>query len=104
MVNGRYYYDLIMTTPLGRRKGALELAIEGALVNGVLTMFARTIPLKKGRLEGRNICFEGDMRVFQNNIPYQAIGELCKDNLQLQLATEKGTYSVTGRLNQARRF
>ncbi len=104
MVNGRYYYDLTMTTPLGKRKGALELAVEDNFVNGVLTMFARAISLRKGRLEGHNICFEGDIQVFQRNIPYRANGAICKNDVYFQLATDQGNYPVVGKLSQARRL
>ena len=49
MVNGTYRYDLVMSTPLGKRHGSLELMVWNHFLNGYLTMFTRTIPRRTGR-------------------------------------------------------
>ena len=56
MDNGTYKYDLEMNAPLGKRRGNLELIVWNDFLNGTLTMFTRTFPIREGKLD---TCFDG---------------------------------------------
>ena len=103
MENGTYRYDLEMSTPLGKRRGSLELMVWGGFLNGYLTMFTRTIPIRDGRWEGQDLAFAGDMKTFLKTLPYKAHGTLTHSGLELVIATEQGDYPVTGVLTEGKR-
>lgn len=103
MENGTYKYDLEMSTPLGKRRGNLELMVWGDFLNGTLTMFARTIPIKDGKRNGRKVSFQGDMKTLMKMLPYQAEGTVQTSGIELTFETEQGTYPVTGVLTETRR-
>lgn len=96
MKNGTYRYDIEMRTPLGKRRGNLELMIEGKWINGYLTMFTRTIPIRNGHLEGNQISFEGDMKTLMNMLPYKAEGKITSAGVEMVITTQQGAYPVTG--------
>ena len=103
MDNGTYHYDLEMRTPLGIRRGNLELMVWGDFLNGYLTMFTRTIPIRNGKRSGNKITFEGDMKTLMNMIPYKAEGVVISSGISLMIETAQGNYPVTGLLTEARR-
>lgn len=102
MKEGTYLYDLEMQTPLGRRRGNLELLIEKNWMNGYLTMFTRTIPIRNGVWHGNQISFEGDMKTMTKMIPYKAHGTVMQSGLNMTITTEQGTYPVVGKLAETR--
>lgn len=103
MENGTYSYELEMTTPLGKRRGNLELSQYGGLLNGVLTMFTRTTPIQDGKCIGNHISFRGDMNTLMKLLPYRAEGDLWENTLVLQITTEQGQYPAKGVLVEKRR-
>lgn len=103
MDNGTYKYDLEMSTPLGRRRGNLELMIWGDFLNGYLTMFTRTIPIRSGKRNGNKITFDGDMKTLMNVIAYHAEGSVTQSGVNMVISTQQGEYPVTGVLTEARR-
>ena len=92
-----------MMTPLGKRRGNLELSQYGGFLNGVLTMFTRTTPIQDGRCSGSHISFRGNMKTMMKHLPYQAEGELRENGLELQITTEQGQYPAKGVLVEKRR-
>lgn len=103
MENGTYKYDLEMSTPLGKRRGNLELMVWGDFLNGTLTMFTRTFPIRDGRRSGGSILFHGDMKTLMKMLPYQAEGTLLSSGIELTIETDQGKYPVTGVLTEVRR-
>ena len=103
MENGTYHYDLEMHTPLGNRHGSLELIVWKNFLNGCLTMFTRTIPIRDGRCDGNTISFHGDMKTLMKMLPYQAEGSVSSNHVKLTIKTDQGSYNATGVLTQARR-
>lgn len=102
MKDGTYQYDLQMETPLGRRRGNLELIIEKSWINGYLTMFTRTIPIRNGVRSGNAIFFEGDMKTMMSSLPYKAKGTVSPSGVELTISTENGEYPVKGTLAEVR--
>lgn len=98
MENGIYQYTLEMTTPLGVRHGNLELRVQTGFLNGSLTMFTRTIPIRDGQWEGNRISFCGDMKTLMKMLPYRAEGQISGNNVSLDFQTESTHYPATGYL------
>jgi len=103
MENGTYKYDLEMITPLGKRRGNLELIVWNGFLNGYLTMFTRTIPIREGKKDGNNVSFCGDMKTLMKMLPYSAEGTLLASGIELTVETDQGKYPVTGVLTEAKR-
>ena len=103
MENGTYHYDLVMDAPLGKRRGNLELMVEKNWMNGYLTMFTRTIPIRNGHLDRKRISFDGEMKTLMKTLPYKASGTISPSTVNLVIATEQGEYPVTGELAEVRR-
>lgn len=97
------FYDLVMTTPLGERRGNLELHWAGDTFDGKLTMFTRTLPIQDGRYSGTHIFFRGNMITPMEILPYCADGQLHKKGLALQISTKLGCYPAKGILIEKRR-
>jgi len=102
MENGTYLYDLCMSVPLGKRRGELQLIVEDHFLNGYLTMFSRTIPIRNTQRTGNQISFAGEMITLMNTIPYKAVGSVAKDRIELEIMTERGNYSAFGMLAEKR--
>lgn len=96
MENGTYQYDLEMRTPLGLRRGNLELMVWGDFLNGYLTMFTRTIPIQNGKRSGKQISFCGDMKTLMSTLTYKAEGNISGSDIRLMIETNRGVYPVTG--------
>ena len=103
MENGIYHYDLEMHTPLGIRRGNLELEVKWQLLTGSLTMFTRTIPIRGGTCSGSSVSFTGDMKTMMKLLPYQASGTISPGGIALTIETQQGTYTAAGTLTDARR-
>ena len=103
MENGTYKFDLEMSTPLGKRHGALELMVWKNYLNGYLTMFTRTIPIKGGTVDGSSISFHGDMITLMNTLPYQAQGNISASHVELEIQTDRGKFPARGVLTEIRK-
>lgn len=97
------FYNLVMTTPLGERRGDLELHWAGDMFDGKLTMFTRTLPIQDGRCRENHISFRGNMITPMELLPYRAEGQLQEKELTLQISTKLGCYPVKGILMEKRR-
>lgn len=97
MKDGTYRYSLEMTTPLGQRRGNLEITVHDQAVDGELTMFTRKEPILRGRCEGSRITFTGDMKTLTERIPYCAEGTVNGSRIDILFTTGKGNYSAVGR-------
>ena len=96
MENGSYLYAIEMSTPLGRRRGFLELIVWGNFLNGYMTMFTRCFPIQNGKRSENHISFQGEMKTMMKSLPYQAEGKITGNKISLVLATDSGRYQVSG--------
>ena len=103
MENGTYRYDIEMSTPLGKRRGNLELMVWKDFLNGYLTMFTRTIPIRNGKCSGNKVTFDGEMKTLMTMLPYQAEGTVSCGGVELMIETQQGSYPTTGTLTEVRR-
>ncbi|MGM9538615.1 MAG: hypothetical protein ACI3VN_09830 [Candidatus Onthomonas sp.] len=96
MKDGNYQYDLLMTVPLGKRKGKLEIVIQKSAVEGYLTMFTVTLPITQGACNGNQIRFAGEMKTMTNIFPYEVTGTISRIRTDLVFHTEYGDYPAVG--------
>lgn len=96
MKNQNRTYMLEMETPLGKRRGVLNLILLDDSVSGDLTLFTRTAPILKGLRSGDRLTFQGEMRTLVGSLPYQASGTLGEDSLEMEIHTARGHYKVRG--------
>ena len=96
MKNQNHTYALEMETPLGKRRGVLNLVLLGDSVSGELTLFTRTTPILEGHRIGDSLAFQGEMRTLVGTLPYQASGALSEDTLEREICTARGHYAVRG--------
>ena len=96
MKNQNRTYMLEMETPLGKRRGVLNLILLGDSVSGDLTLFTRTAPILEGHCIGGRLTFQGEMKTLVGGLPYQASGILGEDSLEMEIHTSRGHYLVRG--------
>ncbi len=103
MKDGTYRYHLEMSTPLGIRRGNLQLVVLAQRAEGKLTMFTRTLPIVNGHCGENRIRFCGEMRTLASRIPYSAEGILKSgaSRMELVFITAQGAYSAVGSLEAA---
>lgn len=104
MRDGVYTFSLEMHTPLGMRRGSMELMFEGNFLNGYLTMFTRTIPIRSGKCSANHFSFAGEMKTMMKMIPYEAHGTVCGNCLDMSITTEQGSYPTFGTLIHTRKL
>lgn len=96
MENGSYLYAVEMSTPLGKRRGQLELIVWENFLNGYLTMFTRCFPIQNGKRSGNHVSFQGEMKTIMKSLSYQAEGKIAGKKISLVLTTDSGSYQTTG--------
>ena len=101
MRDGNYQYAVLMTVPLGKRNGELEVTIHQNAVEGFLTMFTVTLPITKGVCDGNQIRFAGSMKTLQSMFPYEATGTISQTQIDLVFHTERGDYPAIGQRRTA---
>ena len=101
MRDGNYQYAVLMTVPLGKRNGELEVDIRQNTVEGFLTMFTVTLPIARGVCDGNRIRFAGSMKTLQSMFPYEATGTISQTQIDLVFHTERGDYPAIGQRRTA---
>ena len=96
MKNQNRTYVLEMETPLGKRRGVLNLILLGDSVSSDLTLFTRTAPILEGHRSGDRLTFQGEMRTLVGALPYEASAALGEDSLEMEISTARGQYKVRG--------
>ena len=96
MKNGQYQYAVLMTVPLGKRNGKLEVSIQKNIVEGFLTMFTVKLPILRGICTGNQIRFAGEMKTLTHRFPYEASGTISQAHVDLVFHTESGDYPAVG--------
>ena len=95
-MNGIFRYTVEMRSPLGPRPGALELEVCEERINGTLTLFQQTHPIRSGRHTGSSISFSGMIQTLLYPLLYTADGQFSGEGIHLTLHTEKGSFGLTG--------
>lgn len=94
MIDGRY--SVVMKTPMGAKKGELNLQTAGEALSGSMVALGRETALQQGRTEGNAFCFEGTLKTAVGKLDYVCDGTVEGDNLTATVKTRKGNFTLTG--------
>ena len=90
-------YSIALHTPIGVRQGTMDVQIHGRKASGMMHILNRSEPFL-GCIEETGECkFTGRLVTLMRTIPYQAMGRITKDNVELSLVGEKESFQLTGR-------
>ena len=90
-------YSIALHTPIGVRQGTMDVQIHGKKASGVMHLLNRSEPFL-GHIEETGECkFTGRLVTLMRTIPYQAMGRITKDNVELSLVGETESFQLTGR-------
>lgn len=91
-------YNIALRTPLGIRNGTMDIQIHGKKASGMMHILNGSEPFL-GCIEDSGKCsFTGKLVTLMRTIPYQAIGTITKDNVELSLVGDRESFRLTGEL------
>lgn len=89
-------YEVVLNTPLGKRKGTLELEIENGKINGTLILFQNQETVN-GEIDKNGHCIlHGSFSTLMNKFYYEAEGCIRESGLQLTLCGGKSIFQMEG--------
>lgn len=92
-------YDIVMSTPIGKRKGTLILNITGNIFTGIMHILGSNNNIK-GSLNNDGTClFSGSFATRFHSYNYKGDGLIMTDSILLNLVVFNRTYVVTGTQN-----
>lgn len=89
-------YLIALRTPIGVRKGRMDLQIHGKTASGVLHILSKSEPFLGFVDENGKCSFRGKLRTLMRSIPYQAVGRMTKDRIELSLVGDKESFHLSG--------
>ena len=98
MVDG--IYDIVSDTPLGKRKGTLELESEGNRLIARIEMMGMQQGAE-GTVEGDSFTLAGETRVMLRRFSYQGHGSVTNEKLTGTLHALDKDFAVRGTLRPA---
>jgi len=91
-------YNIALRTPIGVRKGTMDVQIHGETASGMMHILNRSEPFL-GRIDESGECtLSGKLVTLMRTIPYRANGKITGDNIELSLTGGKETFRLTGEL------
>ncbi len=92
----QYRYRIQVQTPMGMRRGFLELTLGGPALTGVLTVMGRREPVE-GILNRDGSCtLRGRLRAMSREFVFSAVGRVDCQGLTLTVTSGRSTFQVTG--------
>ncbi|MDO4633727.1 MAG: hypothetical protein Q4B01_07715 [Eubacteriales bacterium] len=89
-------YEVELTTPLGKRRGNMDLTFEDGKVEGVLCLFRNSEPVT-GWIKADGSCaLQGEFHTLLNKYSYDATGKICDGKLSLMLYGKMHNYRMEG--------
>lgn len=89
-------YDVLMNTPLGKRKGELKAKIENGKLIGFLSLFGHTEPIEGTVDENGNCFLRGKFITLMQSVDFTADGTIDFDALRLAVKGDCGYYEIMG--------
>lgn len=89
-------YDIILHTPLGKRKGELKALIENGRLNGFLSVLGHTEPMEGTVDESGRCALRGKFVSLMKSVSFTADGTIAPDALRLAVKGDVG-YEIVGR-------
>lgn len=93
-------YDVLMNTPLGKRKGELKAKIENGKLTGFLSLFGHTEPIEGTVDENGNCSLKGKFITLMQSVEFTADGTIDWDTLRLAIKGDCGYYEIIGQLRK----
>lgn len=90
-------YDLILQTPLGDRKGMMDVCIENGIVNGVMQLLKCEETFRAKIAPNGQCSFNGRLVTLMNTIPYNAVGRITEKEVELSLIGDRESFRLTGK-------
>ena len=95
-------YDVLLHTPIGKRKGEMNIKIENGTLIGFLSLFGNTEPIE-GMVDERGQCsLCGKFTTLMKSVMFQANGRIQSDRLQLAMLCDSGSYQLEGTPSSAK--
>ena len=89
-------YDILMNTPIGKRKGELKAKIENGKLTGFLSLFGNTEPI-----EGTVDFLKGKFITLMKSVDFTADGTIDPDIVRLALkGGDCSYYEIMGQLRK----
>lgn len=93
-------YDIILHTPLGKKKGELKAKIENGKLNGFLSVLGHTEPIEGTVDESGNCSLKGKFVSLMKSVDFSADGTIDYDALRLAVKGDAGYYEIMGQLRK----
>ena len=94
MIEGKY--DIIMKTPMGAKKGAVILHVNGDSLSGYLDVLGNRNKFENGTVNGDSCMFSGELKTAVGKVAYVVEGCVDGDTLTAVSKTKKGDMQITG--------
>ena len=94
-------YDILMHTPIGKRKGELKAKIENGKLTGFLSLFGNTEPIEGTVDESGKCSLKGKFITLMKSVDFTADGTIDLDIVRLALkGGDCSYYEVIGMLRK----
>ncbi len=93
-------YDILMNTPLGKKKGELKAKIENGKLTGFLSLFGNTEPIEGTVDEKGNCSLKGRFMTLMKSVDFTADGTIDLEALRLAVKGDCGYYEIMGQLRR----
>ena len=93
-------YDILLSTPLGKKRGELTAKVENGKLVGYLSLLGHTEPIDGSVDENGNCELKGKLITLLNTIPFTADGMIKQDSLRLRVRGGRGIYEMLGASRQ----
>lgn len=89
-------YDILMHTPIGKRKGELKAKIENGKLIGFLTLFGNTEPIEGTVDESGKCSLKGKFITLIKSVDFTADGTINPDIIRLAVKGDCRCYEIMG--------
>jgi hypothetical protein len=94
MVEGKY--SIIMKSPMGPKKGVLNVEVEGSSASGSIEVLGKSNPFADGKVEGERISFAGSLQTSIGKLAYEIEASVDGDRIEGEAKSPKGTMKIAG--------
>ena len=93
-------YDILLYTPLGKKKGELKAKIENGKLNSTLSLLGHTEPIEGSVDKKGNCTLKGKIVSLMKSIDFTADGTIDYEGIRLALKGDAGYYEIMGQLRK----
>lgn len=89
-------YDIIMQTSIGVRYGTMSVTVDNSKIEGMMNILKKENPFS-GTIDEKGDCqIHGEITTLTRTIPYEAVGQINKDRLQLKVEGGQECFDISG--------